>query len=413
MHVVVKLNIIYIGFLALNFTRNNNPLNLGVPILRINVASQDVLERLLQRKMLKAFSSKQVNLMEMFETILMWANEFVPSESGSIFLDDPIVKAHDGKRGKLYFAACYGKGSEKLTGSFLPTDIGIVGQTYTNGRPYISEDVNTDNSFYSKIDKKTSFSSKSIICAPIKIHGAIIGVIELINRHGRINYDARDLTLLEIFAGYTSTLIQNSLDAKRFRELSIRDNLTGLYNDRFFFDHLTAECERAINTTSNLSLIFMDLDNFKQINDTHGHLAGSQTLQEVGLLIMRRIGSNSGIIPVRYGGDEFSLILPDTDLNDAAEFAETIRGTIEAHVFLGKDAPGTLNTLNIKGLLTCSIGVSSLNLSIIRAKDTSRNELGESLIRDADAAMYRSKLYGKNRVTTTETATLDKPNLLP
>ena len=102
----------------------------------------------------------------------------------------------------------------------LPATKGIVGHTYCTGQPYISPDVKDDKHFYSEIDKKTQFITKSIICVPVVIGKSVCGVIELLNRLEKVNYTKEDLNLLEIFAAYTSTLIQNALDAKRHKELS-------------------------------------------------------------------------------------------------------------------------------------------------------------------------------------------------
>jgi diguanylate cyclase (GGDEF)-like protein len=325
--------------------------------LAINVAKKQVLELVLERKRWNELGQGIMDLKEMFQTILKRANELIPSESGSILLDNPLLKHRKQRQGRLYFVACYGKGSSVLTGSSLPSAVGIVGKTYTTGKPYISKIVKKDKYFYSEIDKKTKFQTKSIICAPIEIRGSVIGVIELINRRGNINYDPKDLTILKLFAGYTSTLVQNSLDAKRFRDLSIRDDLTDLYNDRYFFKRLYDEIRSALANDKELSLIFLDLDRFKEVNDNYGHLAGSHLLSEVGA-ILSSFTENKNIVPARYGGDEFVIILPDTDINKAYKFAKKLKKTIEQYVFLERRVPGTAKALKLKGLITCSMGIS-------------------------------------------------------
>ena len=253
--------------------------------MRINIAASEIITRILQRKKRHELSPEDVDLKEMLTSIMERANEFVPSESGSIFIDDPVLDESRKKPGKLYFVACYGKGSKKLVGAHISADTGIVGNSYRNGRPYISKHTEKDPLFSDHIDKKTKFNTKSIICIPIKIRGVTVGVLELINRVGCVNYSDKDLDLLKIFAGYTSTLIQNSLDAKRFADMAINDSLTGLFNDRYFYLRLSEEIAKARRSGKDISLIFMDLDRFKEVNDTHGHLAGSQLLREVGNLL--------------------------------------------------------------------------------------------------------------------------------
>ncbi|HBR16480.1 MAG: hypothetical protein A3G39_06740 [Deltaproteobacteria bacterium RIFCSPLOWO2_12_FULL_43_16] len=324
-----------------------------------------------------------------------WANEFVPSDSGTIFLDDPILKFNDPTNGKLYFIACFGRNSKAIVGTSIPSNVGIVGKVYTSGKPYISEDVKRDNYFYSGIDKKTKFQSRSIVCAPIDIEGARIGVIELINSKEKINYERKDLTLLKIFAGYTSTLIQNALDAKMFEHLSRIDNLTGLYNDRFFFESIESELAKALAANKDLSLIFFDLDHFKEVNDTYGHLAGSRVLKEVGGLLEEIFGKTKAFLS-RYGGDEFVIILPSTDLKGAGEYSEMVRKKIGSNVFIKEVAGPKEKALNIKDVITCSLGVASLKGNIISNKKISR--IATDLIGQADAAMYKAKEQGKNKV---------------
>ena len=137
--------------------------------MRINIASQEILEKILERKKKDEFGPSKVDLKKMLKEILTWANRFVPSESGSILLDDPTLDQFKQKSGELYFVACFGKGSGALVSTPLPADVGIVGRTYSSGRPYISKKVKEDNNFYSGIDRKTKFKTKSIVCAPIKI----------------------------------------------------------------------------------------------------------------------------------------------------------------------------------------------------------------------------------------------------
>lgn len=368
--------------------------------MRINIAEKAVLDKILERKKKEAYRPEDVDLNDMLREILTWANSFVPSESGSILLDDPVLNQHKKKAGVLYFIACFGKGSGALAGTTLPINVGIAGSTYTSGKPYISKKVKLDRNFYSEIDQKTKFVTKSIICAPINIKGVTIGVIELINRINGEDYGRGDLTLLKIFAEYTSTLIQNSLDARRFGELSIRDNLTGLYNDRFFYDRLAKDIKASLIDKKHLSLLFLDLDRFKEVNDTYGHLAGSRVLTELGSVLAGSL-KNRLATAARYGGDEFIVILPETSLEKAMKYAEDLRKTIQEFVFIKRRRPGGEKALNIAGVITSSIGIASLDPSIVSAV-TDQGELREALIKAADSAMYASKQNGKNCVSASD-----------
>ena len=325
--------------------------------------------------------------------ILLRANEFVPSDSGSILLDDPLLKWDKKLKGKLYFLACFGVGSSALAGTHLPDDVGIVGATYQSGRPYLSKDLSKDEKFYDVIDKKTQYESKSILAMPIKIDDSVVGVIELINRKEKVNYDDMDLSILEIFASYTSTLIKNALDARRFEDLSKEDNLTGLYNDRYFHERLDMETRTAIDEGGDLSLIFFDLDHFKEVNDTHGHLVGSRVLKEIALII-DEVFLDSDAASARYGGDEYVIILPGYSLEQSGDYAERLQGAIERNIFVReRPAPGE-PSLNIEGVITCSVGVASLE----KEDGKEPKKMQAALIRAADRAMYRAKELGKNRV---------------
>ncbi|MCC6501854.1 MAG: GGDEF domain-containing protein [Deltaproteobacteria bacterium] len=378
--------------------------------MRINIAEKAVLDKILERKKKDAYRPEDVDLKDMLREILMWANKFVPSESGSILLDDPVLNQHRKKAGVLYFVACFGKGSAALAGATLPVNVGIAGSTYSSGKPYISKKVKLDRNFYSKIDQKTKFETKSIICAPINIKGVTIGVLELINRENGTDYDRNDLTLLKIFAEYTSTLIQNSLDAKRFGELSIKDNLTGLYNDRFFYDRLAKEIKKSLSDKKDLSLLFLDLDRFKEVNDTYGHLAGSRVLTELGSILATSIRGKLATA-ARYGGDEFIVILPETTIEKALEYAENLRKTIQDFIFIKRPYPGGEKALRIKGIITSSIGLATLAPSIVIEAGCEKDDLREALIKAADSAMYAAKLKGKNCVSVSEYCAAPKKKL--
>ena len=171
----------------------------GDKALETFIADETIIDRILQRKTKREPPARQVDLKEVLREILLKANEFVPSDSGSILLDDPLLKSDKVHKGKLYFMACFGVGSSALAGTHLPDDVGIVGATYQSGMPYLSKDVSRDDKFYDVIDKKTKYESKSILATPVKIDDSVVGVIELINSEEKVNYGAKDLSILEIF----------------------------------------------------------------------------------------------------------------------------------------------------------------------------------------------------------------------
>lgn len=348
------------------------------------------LSRFLERYKAAFTPDLDLKLDELLGEILRKANEFVPSEAGSILLDDPQRKQRDRTRNELRFIATFGEGSDVLLGRPLSASEGIVGQVYRNGRPYLSEDVASDAHFFSEIDKEFGFQARSIVCVPIYFGKTVCGVIELINRRDGERYTEKDKLLLEIFAGYTSFTFQSALDARRAQELAKRDDLTGLYNDRWLHFCLSRELEAAVDDGSRTGLIFLDLDNFKQVNDVHGHLAGSQVLREVGFLLTRTVDIRATIS--RYGGDEFVIILPDTDLESARRVALRVGEAIADHVFLEESWGREIPALKIAGLITASMGLA------IQSGPVSADEIDaakDDLLRSADQAMYAAKTAGK------------------
>jgi diguanylate cyclase (GGDEF)-like protein len=353
------------------------------------------LERFLERQKAGLSLRHEVDLDLVLRQILQKAYEFVPSESGSILLDDPFRKLATRKDNELVFIATFGDSSADLVGRRLPAQHGIVGRVYQTGTPYLSADVEKDPNFYGNIDQQIGHKTHSVVAVPIYIGKTVCGVLELINRLEGKSFTKRDMTLLEIFAGYTSFTLQNALDAKRAHELAKKDDLTGLYNDRWFHVRLTETLSQARKTGKEAVLLFMDLDRFKFVNDCHGHLAGSQVLREVGFLLKRTIQRGDATV-ARYGGDEFVMILPETTLEEGLDVCEEIRRTIETTTFLEREWGFSMPPLHLRGILSASIGVARYLPN--RDSTTSFEVEKSELLRRADMAMYHAKSLGKNQV---------------
>ena len=353
------------------------------------------LERFLERQKAGLSLRHEVDLDLVLRQILQKAYEFVPSESGSILLDDPFRKVASRQENELVFIATFGDSSANLIGHRLSARHGIVGRVYQSGTPYVSAEVEKDPHFYANIDTQIGHKTHSIVAVPIYIGKHVCGVLELINRLEGKSFNKRDMTLLEIFAGYTSFTLQNALDAKRAHELAKKDDLTGLYNDRWFHVRLTETLTNARKSGRQAVLLFMDLDRFKFVNDCHGHLAGSQVLREVGFLLKRTIQRGDATV-ARYGGDEFVMILPETSLEDGLRVCEELRHTIETTTFLEREWGFSMPPLHLRGVLSASIGVAPY-VPDPASKISIEIEKSE-LLRRADVAMYQAKSLGKNQV---------------
>lgn len=356
------------------------------------------LERFLERQRAGFSLNPEIDLDLLLSQILLRAWEFVPSESGSILLDDPFRKVPNRADNDLVFIATFGRSSKELIGRRMSANAGIVGRVYQTGQPYLSENVETDEFFFSEIDEKIGHRTQSLVCVPIYIGKHVCGVLELINRVDGTPFTERDRDLLEIFAGYTSFTLQNALDAKRAHELAKKDDLTGLFNDRWFHVRLNEALTDAERTRRECVVIFMDLDNFKKINDQHGHLAGSQVLREIGFLLKRVVQQENATV-ARYGGDEFVMILPETPLVVAAELAERVRKSIEGHNFLEREYGFGMPALNLRGILSASIGVA---LYVPQGRQHPLDLEKNILLKRADSAMYQAKSEGRNRIVVSD-----------
>ena len=178
------------------------------------------------------------------------------------------------------------------------------------------------------------------------------------------------------FYKYASVAIENI----KLRKLSTVDELTGLYIFRYFKIVLGHEFQKCLRYKTPLSLIMIDIDNFKKINDTYGHQNGNIVLSKIGKIILSNV--RRADVPVRYGGEELAVLLPNSNLDGTKKCAETLRSLIEKEDFF----------MTNKGPLrvTVSIGVVSFPSTNISS--------AEEMIKSADTALYTAKREGKNRV---------------
>ncbi|MCX7831434.1 MAG: sensor domain-containing diguanylate cyclase [Actinobacteria bacterium] len=185
---------------------------------------------------------------------------------------------------------------------------------------------------------------------------------------------------LELFAQIAGLALEKFRLIEANREMALTDSLTGLNNHRYFHERITQEISRARRYRKNLSLLMIDVDNFKKYNDANGHLTGDDALKRISTIIKENI--RAADVAVRYGGEEFMVILPETAKEQALMVAERIRLSVEKEPFIGEDAlPGKK--------LTVSIGVATF---------PEDSEIKDELIKKADDAMYAAKLRGKNCV---------------
>jgi diguanylate cyclase (GGDEF)-like protein len=216
------------------------------------------------------------------------------------------------------------------------------------------------------------------LCVPLIASGRLVGAVQATRKSGDA-FTQEEARVVELVCSSLATALANAIDYHDATRQTLIDDLTRLYNVRYLYQTLEGEIRRARRYGSAVSVVFMDLDGFKMVNDAYGHRAGSATLTEVAQVITRSVRDSDFV--ARYGGDEFVLMLPETPARRALQMAERVRQRIEAHRFKGGVGPDIY--------LTASFGVASFPEHATQA---------EKLIELADAAMYEAKQRDKNNV---------------
>jgi diguanylate cyclase (GGDEF)-like protein len=365
------------------------------PLGRIHCISSAKLAHFLKREP-RSSSAGEFDLNTIFRELLKRANDFLPSEAGTIYLDDPL-EAHEAFESEtLVVIAGFGPKADDMIEERFSSRSGIVGEVYRTGAPYSTADPFADPVFRSGPGLRIGFTVDSVVCAPLAAEGRVIGVIELLNHRGGRGYSERDVALLGIFAQTISLSIVNAIDAHRSKEIAKRDELTDLYNDRYLHSSLARLVDESVANGTECGVIFLDLDHFKQVNDVHGHLVGSEILKRVGATLKQIIPGDG--LATRYGGDEFVIALPGAGRQETLWVAETIRQNIADATFVIDPDPEhrePQKELRIAGVITCSIGIATLQADVL-ADNPETDGAKDRLLRAADRCMYVAKDRGRN-----------------
>ena len=246
-------------------------------------------------------------------------------------------------------------------------------------RAVVVQDLDADATYAPWLHSAREQGYRSFLSVPLIAQDRALGCMNLyLSAPHELGRD--EIQLLSTFASQAAMSIENARLFEETRQLASTDELTALANHREFYQQLAREVRRAQRYKRPLTLMMLDLDHFKGYNDRHGHLAGDQALRETAE-VLRRNARDVDIL-ARYGGEEFAVILPETDLNQAAFQAERIRAAVATHAYRGRDS-------SPQGDLTVSIGVAALSPGMRKI---------EQLVHDADQALYRAKGQGRNRL---------------
>lgn len=254
-------------------------------------------------------------------------------------------------------------------GEIIKMGEGIVGWVAENGIPLHIKDTRTDPRYIGRLD--VPFSE---IATPLKISNKTIGVLN-IETEGTNALDENDFRIISILSSHLATAIDNTFKYEDTERIAVTDAMTGMYNYRFFMNRLREEIERAKRLSIPLSVIMIDIDFFKEINDTYGHIIGDRIIKELAELLQDII--RKGDIVTRYGGDEFFIILPGAGKSFAHSLSERMIKHVKDHKF----------AQNIK--LTISLGK-------VTYPDDADNI--ESLLKWVDDALYNAKRKGRDQI---------------
>lgn len=306
---------------------------------------------------------------ELFSKILHKISDLLPAENWSLLLLDETT-------GELHFEVSVDLDLEQVRNVRLRVGQGIAGKVALDQTPLVIEDVTNCEFFSGQVDHISGYPTRSIICVPLVFAGRTVGVIEVVNPR---NLDSDPLPLLSIIADYAAIAVENMRRYREIQNLAIHDDLTGLSNTRHLYKVLGNLVRTAGETGDPFSLIFMDIDHFKKVVDTYGHLKGSQAIQEVAATIRECLVEPA--FGVAYGGDEFVVVLQGFDKARALKKAEEIRSRMKQTVYLANHGHQVS--------LSASFGVATF-------PDDAGDVTG--LLALADRAMFDIKEKGKDAI---------------
>jgi two-component system NtrC family response regulator len=280
-----------------------------------------------------------------------------------------------GKESNLEFKVTRNIDRKTLEGEKFEISRTVVNRILATGEPLFLSDIYKNKDFEIS-ESIEALGLRMVMCVPLKAKDKLLGIIYVDSHSETEHFTHLEEKMFEAFAAQASVAIENS----HLYDLSIHDALTGLYNYGYLRNRLEEEIMRAQGVRrGNISFIMVDVDNFKVINDSYGHIFGNSILIKVAECIRKTVKKYD--IPARYGGDEFAILMPDTDIQNAKQVAQKLQRDVTQLKFsYGKE------TLS----LTMSIGVSSFPIEKVYD--------GETIIVEADRALFIAKSKGGNQI---------------
>lgn len=321
-----------------------------------------------------------LELEPLLRAILSQMEEYFGPEQWSLLMLDEEAN-------ELYYALHAGFDTEGIQDLRIKMGEGISGYVALTGNPLVVPDVTADPDWSVFARRHPELHLQSIACLPLRHSGRTLGVLQLHNSKLDLLPDS-SISFLRVLCDYAAIALANARYVKLVQHLTITDDCTGLFNSRYLYTMLENEIAaendpRVIPIQPHFSLLFLDLDHFKSVNDTHGHLVGSRLLAEVGNVIKRTLGPNHA--GFRYGGDEFVALLRGLDKPCAFELAGRLREAIRDNDFLSGEG------LSLK--LTASFGLATYPQD---------GDTLHAIIRSADTMMYHAKARGRDQIAVAD-----------
>jgi diguanylate cyclase (GGDEF)-like protein len=324
--------------------------------------------------------TSNLELDSLLRSIMAKMEEFFDPEHWSLLMVDEETS-------ELYYALSAGLDESLLRNLRLAPGEGIAGYVATTGIPLVVSNVSADPDWSRYAAAHPELNLRSIACLPIRHGDRTLGILQLNNSELDLLPES-SIALLRVLCDYAAIALENARHVKLIQHLSITDDCTGLFNARHLYtlleqeivQHIANTASRVVTITQpHFSLLFLDLDYFKSINDRYGHLVGSRLLAEIGNVLKRTIGPDHAAF--RYGGDEFVALLRGLDKPAATDLSRLVLERLTQTKF---DAGQRLSLS-----MTASLG-----LATFPQDGASLHEL----IRSADTMMYAAKEGGRNQL---------------
>jgi diguanylate cyclase (GGDEF)-like protein len=335
-----------------------------------SVVSRGPLDDLLVFHELARALTSTLDLASILRTILESMERFIDAELWALLMVDP-------ERQELYYASADGGEDPRFADMRVKMGEGLAGWVAAHGETLIIPEAAADPRLAPSANGN-AFIVRSAIGLPIRGRKGTHGVLEIFNPNldGQSDYS---IAFLHILVDYAAIAIENAQDVARVQQLTITDDVTGLYNARHLYTELERELETARNASKPLSLVFLDLDRFKLVNDQHGHLIGSELLGRVGKRIQDLCRPTD--LCFRYGGDEFVILMPATTREEALRMTRAIHTNLASSVFSFEKG--------LKLSIEASAGISAY---------PGDGKTVHAILGAADKRMYKVKSTGRGRV---------------